>query len=144
MTSPTDRTAPTGQTAPLVPGDLFARHQTIAGLRALADFLEANPGVPVDEYGERYHVFTRDSDASSVALVDQTAELLGVEVTDDRPTGGHYTATKRFGRITYAIVHIPERNQRQALARDSYCRNIVLDTDHDQDENGGEDAGRAA
>lgn len=140
MTSNTNRT---DKTAPIVPGDLFARHQTIAGLRALADFLEANPAVPVDEYGERYHVFTRESDASAVALVDRTAALLGVEVTDDRPTGGHYTATKRFGRITYSIVHIPERNQREALARDSYCRNIVLDTDQAQDDHS-EDTGRAA
>ncbi|MFG2020960.1 hypothetical protein [Actinomadura geliboluensis] len=140
----TTHSNPTGQTPPIVPGDLFARHQTITGLRALADFLEANPGVPVDEYGERYHVFTRDDDASAVALVDQTAALLGVEVDDGRPHGGHYTATKRFGRIIYAIVHIPERNQRESLARDSYCRNIVLDTDPDEQDGNGEDTGRAA
>lgn len=37
-----------------VPGDLFARTQTVAGLRALADFLEANPAVPVREFGADY------------------------------------------------------------------------------------------
>ncbi|MFI0370401.1 hypothetical protein ACH35V_21240 [Actinomadura sp. 1N219] len=132
---------PTGQTSPVVPGDLFARHQTITGLRALADFLEANPAVPVDEYGEHYHVFTRtEDDASAVALVDQTAALLGAEVTDRRSRGGHYLAEKTFGRITYAIVHIPERQKRESLARDSYRHNIVLDTE----QNSSDDAGRAA
>ncbi|NVI85773.1 hypothetical protein [Actinomadura sp. BRA 177] len=131
----TTHTNPTGQTPPIVPGDLFARQQTITGLRALADFLEANPAVPVDEYGETYHVFAHDNDASAVAQVDQTAALLGAEVTDDRPTGGHYTATKRFGRITYRIVHIPKRNKREALARNSYRHNIILDTNQDGADN---------
>ncbi|MGW5411752.1 hypothetical protein [Actinomadura geliboluensis] len=140
----TNDATPTGERTPVVPGDLFARHQTITGLRALADFLEANPAVPVDEYGETYHVFTRDNDASAVPQVDQTAALLGVEVADDRPTGGHYTASKRFGRITYRIVHIPERNKREALARGSYRHNIILDTDPDEQDGNGEDTGRAA
>ncbi|MCP9951687.1 hypothetical protein [Actinomadura madurae] len=140
MTAHTD---PTGQTAPIVPGDLFARHQTIAGLRALADFLEANPALPVDEYGEFYNVFTRDcDDSSAVALVDQTAALLGVEIIDRRSLGGHYAAKRTFGRITYAVVHIPERQKRESRARDSYCRNIVLDPDQDNGDQ--DDRGRAA
>jgi hypothetical protein len=140
----TTHTNPTGQTDPIVPGDLFARHQTITGLRALADFLEANPAAPVDEYGEIYNVFTRDcDDASAAALVDQTAALLGVEITDRRSRGGHYTASKTFGRITYAVVHIPERQKHESRARDSYYRNIVLDTDQD-DQDGDQDTGRAA
>jgi hypothetical protein len=114
-----------------VPGDLFARHQTIAGLRALADFLEANPGVPVKEYGETYHVpIQAGADASEVALVDQAAALLGVTVDDNRPRGGHYIATRTFGRISYTVFHIPDRQKADSRARDSYRDNIVLDTDH--------------
>ncbi|CNF01538.1 Uncharacterised protein [Mycobacterium tuberculosis] len=129
----TARTNPTGRTAPIVPGDLFARHQTITGLRALADFLEANPGVPVQEYGAHYTVTTPiGDDAAAAALVDQTAVLLDAEITDDRPRGGHYTASKTFGRIVYRIVHIPARQMDEHYAHMSYRDNIRLD-DTDQD-----------
>ncbi|MEU8122182.1 hypothetical protein AB0C21_26045 [Spirillospora sp. NPDC049024] len=135
MTTPTDST---GRPFPLVPGDLFARHQTIAGLRALADFLEANPAVPVKEYGAHYSVHTRvGDDAAAAALVDQVAAFLGAKVTDDRPTGGHYTAEKTFGRIAYRIVHIPARQMAEHYAHMSYRDNIRLDLDQD-------DEGRAA
>ncbi|MEV0664892.1 hypothetical protein ACIBI3_33020 [Actinomadura luteofluorescens] len=129
----TTHTAPSGHTSLPVPGDLFARHQTITGLRALADFLEANPAVPVDEYGQHFHVFIRLSEDASTALVDQTAALMGVEVTDDRQRGGHYFAERTFGRITYSIVHIPERHRRESHARRSYDSNIVPDPDADMD-----------
>ena len=137
----------TTPTAPVVPGDLFARHQTIMGLRALADFLEANLGVPVDEYGEYYTFYTRDcDDASAVTLVDHTAALLGVEVTDRRAVGGHYVAQRRFGRITYSIIHIPERRRREHDAELSYRNNIRPDNDQDHDAPDHDDqgAGRAA
>ena len=52
---------------PLIPGDLFARTQTVAGLRALADFLNAHPEIPVREYGWEYTVFPRKgSDAAGL------------------------------------------------------------------------------
>ncbi|WP_329095535.1 hypothetical protein OG979_12900 [Actinomadura citrea] len=133
----------TDQTSLLVPGDLFARHQTIAGLRALADFLEANPAVPVNEYGREYNVYTRAEDeAAAVAVVDQIAALLGAEVTDDRPNGGHYSAEKTFGRITYGIVHVPQRRHDEYDAYTSYRHNIRLDPDRNNSEDG--DEGRAA
>lgn len=137
MTTHTDAT---GQPSSVVPGDLFARHQTITGLRALADFLEANPAVPIKEYGGDYNVYTRTGDdAAAVAAVDQVAALLNTEVTDDRPRDGHYIASKTFGRITYQIVHIPARQMDEHHAHNSYRDNIRLDPD----QNNG-DQGRAA
>ncbi|QXJ23619.1 hypothetical protein AGRA3207_004801 [Actinomadura graeca] len=142
MTAHTD---PAADTSSIVPGDLFARHHTIAGLRALADFLEANPAVPVREFGGDYTLFTRrGDDAAAVAMVDRVAALLGAEITDDRPRGGHYLAEKTFGRITYGIVHVPDQRRRESLARDSYFHNIVLDTDQYTGEHGGEDSGLVA
>ncbi|MEV4003007.1 hypothetical protein [Actinomadura sp. NPDC049753] len=127
-------TNPTGHTSLLVPGDLFARHQTIAGLRALADFLEANPAVPVNEYGREYNVYARDEDeAAAVAMVDKVAALLGAEVIDKRANGGHYSAEKTFGRITYGIVHVPQRRHDEYDAYTSYRHNIRLDPDQDGD-----------
>jgi hypothetical protein len=100
---------------PIVPADLFARHQTITGLRALADFLEANPAVPVCEYGQDYSLHVRtETDASAVTEVDRIAALLGSPVRDDTGRGGHYSVVKTFGRITYRAVHIPSR----VIARD--------------------------
>ncbi|MFB4311948.1 hypothetical protein [Actinomadura sp. GTD37] len=134
----------TGKAGPIVPGDLFARHQTITGLRALADFLETNPAVPVSEYGHDLIITVRNmDDASAAARVDQLAALLGVDVDDDTRRGGHYTATRTFGRITYSVVHIPEQRHREYRARDSYRNNIVPDTHQDDDQNAS-DNGRAA
>ncbi|MCP9952913.1 hypothetical protein [Actinomadura madurae] len=127
MTTPSNSTRPA---APVVPGDLFARHQIIVGLRALAVFLEANPGVPVNEFGHDLIVSVRADDASAVALVDATAALLGVDVADDTGRGGHYTATRTFGRVSYRIVHIPQRRHEEYRARDSYWDNITVDTGH--------------
>ncbi|MER7548190.1 hypothetical protein ABTW95_34810 [Spirillospora sp. NPDC127506] len=131
-TTHTGMSGQTGMTGPIVPGDLFARHQTITGLRALADFLEANPAVPVNEYGHDLIISVRNmDDASAAARVDQLAALLGVDVDDDTRHGGHYTATRTFGRISYSVVHIPEQRHREHHARDSYRDNITLDTDQD-------------
>ncbi|MFC5748338.1 hypothetical protein [Actinomadura rugatobispora] len=130
-------TAPTDPTRPIVPGDLFARHQTITGLRALADFIEDNPAVPVTSLGEFYAVYTRtDTDADGRALIDDVAALLDVQVCDDTDRGGHYRASRSFGRITYQAVHIPPRAQELHEARWSYARNIVLDPPTDETTNG--------
>jgi hypothetical protein len=113
---------------PIVPGDLFARHQTITGLRALADFLENNPAVPVDEYGQDYTLYTHTlGDTCGLAEVDRIAALLAETVRDDTPRGGHYWVAKTFGRVTYRALHIPSRAMADHDARTSYRNNITLD-----------------
>ncbi|GAB2824531.1 hypothetical protein GCM10027176_31310 [Actinoallomurus bryophytorum] len=107
---------------PIVPGDLFARAQTVAGLRALADFLENNPRVPVRELGGDYTVFARcDDDAAERAEIDNIARLLGETVTDETGHGGHYEVQKTFGRITYSAIHIPARRRAAHDALMSYA-----------------------
>jgi hypothetical protein len=119
----------TARPDPIVPADLFARDQTITGLRALADFLEANPTVPVSEYGQDYNLYVRtDTDASAVAEVDRIAAILGSPVRDDTRRGGHYWAVKTFGRITYRAVHIPSRAMADHEAQMSYRDNITPGT----------------
>ncbi len=115
---------------PIVPGDLFARHQIITGLRQLADFLEANPAVPVYEYGYELTVYTtRCTDAAQREQVHAVADLLGVTPSDDTADGGHLNAWRTFGRVTYSICHIPQRNRDAHRARRSYDNNIVLNVD---------------
>lgn len=107
---------------PTVPGDLFARSQAIAGLRALADFLENNPGVPVREYGGDYTVFPRaDDDVAERAEIDRIASALGETVTDETGRGGHYSVSKTFGRITYNAIHVPTERQAAHDALMSYA-----------------------
>ena len=110
-------------TQPIVPGDLFARAQTIAGLRALADFLENNPEVPVREYGAEYTVFARqDDDATERAEIDSIAAALGEKIPDDTGRGGHSTVAKTFGRITYCAIHVPAHRRAAHDALMSYAK----------------------
>ncbi|RAY15208.1 hypothetical protein DPM19_10845 [Actinomadura craniellae] len=116
--------------APIVPGDLLARHQTITGLRALADFLETHPAVPVEEYGRDYPIYTdRDhTEESGRAEIDRIAALLGAQVIDDTADGGHYTTSRTFGRITYRAVHIPDHSGARYAALMTYADNVTPDT----------------
>src|SRR4051812_35391914 len=115
---------PTQPTGFVIPADLFARHQTITGLRALADFLEANPALPVEEYGWAFTIYTRGlSDECGRAEVVRIAAALGVTPVDDTGQGGHLVVAKTFGRITYKAVHIPPRQLAEHHARMSYHPN---------------------
>jgi hypothetical protein len=106
---------------PIIPGDLIARTQTINGLRALADFLQDNPQIPVREYGVDYTYFARrDDDAAERAEIDHIARALGETVADETGDGGHYAVYKRFGRITYGAVHVPTRSRAAHEALMSY------------------------
>jgi hypothetical protein len=70
------------------------RREFIGGLRQLAAFLDANPGVPVPLYSTAIGLHTTGSDAETFAAVDRIAGPLGA--TPPRTRGGHYTATRRF------------------------------------------------
>src|SRR5512139_1281722 len=115
---------------PTIDHRLIVRNETIQGLRALADFLQDNSEVPVREQGGEYMLFVGDrSDDEARAEVDRIAGLLGVAVQDDTGRGGHYTATRSFGRVAYHVVHIPDQARREHAARMSYLANITLDPD---------------
>lgn len=115
---------------PTIDQHLLVRNETIQGLCALADFLQDNADVPVREHGGEYMLFVRDrSDDEARAEVDRIARLLGVAVQDDTGRGGHYTATRSFGRVAYHVVHIPDRARREHAARMSYLANITVDPD---------------
>jgi hypothetical protein len=80
------------------------RQQTIAGLRELADFLEANPDVPTESLTPtgQYSVDVWHPVAERRAIVDQVAAALG-----EKPTynGKHYKVVRTFsGGVTYQAV----------------------------------------
>lgn len=114
-----------------IPYDFIERTQVINGLRRMADFLADHPDVPVQSYGWVLNAFPKKStDDAQRAEVDRVAAILGPhggKRTDETGTGGHDRALITFGRITYEMVHIPQRRRELHHAQDSYADNITLD-----------------
>lgn len=85
------------------------RVQWIADARALIDFIEANPELPLNTHsgiGVSYHPMPGDlDDADKKAAVDAVANMLGVAVTPPGP-GSHYEVQKTFGSATYKAVAV--------------------------------------
>jgi len=79
-----------------------------------------------------------DDESGRRAEVDRVAAILGVQVRDEIADGGHYTAAKTFGRITYEIVCVPDRRRAAHQALMSYAGAITPDedtpADHDSSE----------
>lgn len=78
------------------------RQDVIAGLRALADFLEENPFVPVEREQEVvYFASSGRGTTDAVREVDRVAGLLGV--TPGRRAQSH-VASRRFHGVQYDAV----------------------------------------
>ncbi len=115
------------------------RDQVIAGLRELADLLEAHPDLPVTKYPRMaVHAGETDTDVDEAdddagrALVDQVAATLGTGITD---RNGHYTTTwlargeqmwegDNRWRVAYEVARISTASWADYEARKSYETNI--------------------
>lgn len=85
--------------------DIKERQAFIAGLRALADFLENDPEIPVPKYATDVLVFPPfASDDEKRREIDVIASRIG---SVSRRYCGHYTASRRFGPVEYRAVAIP-------------------------------------
>jgi hypothetical protein len=85
--------------------DTTGRQALIAGLRALADFLESNPGVPAPKHTTDVLVFPPSaSDDEKKREIDVIASRIG---SGTETSHGHYTASRRFGPVEYRAVAIP-------------------------------------
>ncbi|WP_405394673.1 hypothetical protein [Microbispora hainanensis] len=105
------------------------RAALIAGLRALADFLDANPAVPVPYSVNVLHFPHRATDAEMCAEVDRIAELLGAPINQEF---GHYGASVRFGPVEYKAVAILAARRAEYEAHMSYEGCIQPDPIPDQ------------
>ncbi|MBV9447655.1 MAG: hypothetical protein JO345_17360 [Streptosporangiaceae bacterium] len=86
--------------------DTTRRQAFIAGLRALADFLESNPGVPVPDHTTDVLVFPPSGSYDEKKReIDIIASRIGSGTENSR--GGHYMASRRFGPVEYCAVAIP-------------------------------------
>ena len=93
------------------------RSSLIAGLRALATFLEDHPDVPAPRWAD-VMVFPADcTDHEAEAEVNAVAALIGSDVHDETANQGHYTTSHGFGPVEYRAVAIPTGDQESSQAQ---------------------------
>lgn len=83
------------------------RAEVVDGLRALAAFIEANPGLPVPRNVEMLYSVIAETDQLEREEVDRIAALLGVTAIPECD-GAHYVATGSFGAVHYRAVAITD------------------------------------
>ncbi|KXK63395.1 hypothetical protein AWW66_03515 [Micromonospora rosaria] len=92
------------------------RAALIAGLRELADALEANPALPLPR-AEISRSVLLDNDAAGQAEVARAAELLGTEVVSDN---GSAHTQRAFGGLTYEVFYVSRQRMTDHEALMSY------------------------
>jgi hypothetical protein len=100
--------------------DQAGRLQFIAGLRALAEYLAANPGIPVPPYGTEITLHVDAAEDGGCDQVRQIGRLLQAHVTDETPRDGHCYARKSFGPVSYEARSIPNSRMARHQALWSY------------------------
>jgi len=84
-----------------------SREHVIAGLHALAAFIEDNPGLPIPDGAYMNYSVIEDTDEQERAEVDRIAAMLGVTAGPNFG-GKHYVTTAFFGPVLYRAVAISE------------------------------------
>ena len=104
------------------PGD---RHDFITGLRALADYLEARPGMPVSHYGATINLAAPDVEDGGRAEIYHQACCLGAPVST---TGdGTLAPCKTFGSLTYRAFALTRAARPADSAQRSYYGCVLPD-----------------
>lgn len=106
--------------------DMDQRPRLIAGLRALAAYLEVHPEVPAPTSTELM-VFARGSDQAMRAEIDRISALIGSETYGDDLSNRHYHATRDFGPVTYSAVAVLSAARASYDALMSYDGAVVAD-----------------
>lgn len=107
-------------------GDTRERAELVDGLRSLADYLAANPSVPVP-YGWRVAVYAQGTDSEQFSQVDLVAEIVGEPAVDRRAATGHHHVQRSFGPVSYEFVAIADWRMAQHRAGMSYADSVVPD-----------------
>lgn len=104
------------------------RAALIAGLRDLADFIEANPAVPVPPYLSAHISIPApgSDDDEKRAFVDTTAASLGTTAAYVDPSG-HYMTARTFGPVEFHVFTIPAAAHARYDALNSYRDSVRLD-----------------
>jgi hypothetical protein len=108
--------------------DPGTRNAYITALHDLADYLTANPALPVPQYGTTASVHADSADHGGRYLVDHIAALLGAPVEDNLASTGYYQARKDFGPIGYVAWAVSDAVTARNKALASYWGCITPDT----------------
>jgi hypothetical protein len=83
----------------------IGREQFIAGLRALAEYLESQPDVPAPRHGASVLVFplhgTREEQRAEIDIIAARINAEPCEIVS-----GHYGVSRFFGPVEYRAVAI--------------------------------------
>jgi hypothetical protein len=108
--------------------DPATRRAFITGLRALADYLDQHPAVPVPRYGTEVYLCADSTDDGGCAQVRQFARQLGITPPDRISYSGHYEAARSFGPVSYRMIAISTAAMARYRAVDSYQGCVTPDT----------------
>ena len=109
--------------------DPGTRHAFITGLRALADYLDQHPAVPVPAYGTEVYLSASSTDNGGCAQVRQFARQLGITPPSKISHSGHYEAVRSFGPVGDTRLAISDAAMARHLASDTYYGYVTPDPD---------------
>lgn len=93
------------------------RARLIAGLRELAAFLSANPGIPVPA-GTIVYIFPPQGGTDADRRTEIDAIACRICTQPYETTGGHYVASRFFGSVEYRAVAIPRKDPATGKGRE--------------------------
>ena len=100
------------------------RSDYINGLRQLADYLDAHPGVPVPAHGTEILVIASDAEEGGIAeILDMSIELAAAFAE----YGGYYRTVRTFGPVAYKGVSHTTAAMANYLAQTSYQGCVTTD-----------------
>jgi hypothetical protein len=80
------------------------RREYINGLRELADYLDANPVVPVPRYGTSVYLIANNALEGGIEQIEALADLFGTPVITDPDSLDRFGTRRQFGPVAYEAV----------------------------------------
>lgn len=108
--------------------DPATRQAFTTGLRALADYLDQHPAVPVPRYGTEIHMTADSIDHGGCGQVNEFARQLGIAAPASISDSGHYEAIRFFGPVGYRMTAISDHAMARHRAADTYYGCVTPDT----------------
>ena len=105
--------------------DPAARQHFITGLRALADYLQARPDMPVPHYGATIHICASDAEDGGQDEIRHMAQCLDAPVSTG--TDGSVETRKTFGSVTYLAFAMTRAAVARSAAQRSYYGSVIPD-----------------
>lgn len=100
--------------------DPARRDAYIAGLRQLASYLDANPGVPVPRYGTKILLIASQAEDGGIREIFDISVRLAAPFVDATADTGSYRTSRAFGPVTYEAVASTEASMTRYYAERSH------------------------